>query len=81
MKRLSRIQRQTYAALKAWNDEHGYPPTYRQLARVLDLKSTQTVWRRVKSLKEAGVIEMNAGEPRTLRIIACPLDPSTGEVA
>lgn len=49
--------------------EHGYSPSYREIAHDLDLKSTRTVSRLLEGLREEGKVEWTPQRRRTLRLV------------
>ena len=51
-------------------EEHGYPPTVREIAAMTGLKSTSTVQHHLEVLREEGKIETDAGfnAPRAIRV-------------
>lgn len=58
--------------LKAINDfiiSNKYSPSVRELASILNLKSTSTVQRYLNKLQAKGYIEKNEHMPRTLHIL------------
>lgn len=55
--------------LTAHIDEHGYPPTMRQLASACGLSSSASGMRIVDRLQAQGLIERVPNQPRTIRIV------------
>ena len=51
-------------------EEHGYPPTVREIGQLTGLKSTSTVQHHLEVLRKEGKIETDAGfnAPRAIRI-------------
>lgn len=76
MVRMTPALRDTYDAISAFIAEYGYAPSFRQLGTLIDVQSSSTVYQRVHALKRMGLVEFNSHEPRTLRIIVCPLPPA-----
>ena len=66
---LTRKQRITYDALVDYIRAHGYPPSVRDLADILDLSSTSTVTARLHALRERGWITMEWNKPRAITIV------------
>lgn len=58
-----------YEAIKSYNEEYGYPPTRREIGNKVGLKSTCTVQRHLRILKEQGRIFYEPLEPRTIKIL------------
>ncbi|SNS40518.1 LexA DNA binding domain-containing protein [Tistlia consotensis] len=56
-------------AMQGWFDDHGYPPTIRDLQRRLGLASKSSVVFLLGQLEERGYIERPRGRARALRII------------
>lgn len=52
-----------------FNAEHGYPPTFREIADHFGVSSTSTVHRAVHKLIEQGVLEQRPGASRTLVVV------------
>lgn len=59
---------QTLEALKAFIADYSYPPTRRELADILNLKSSSTVQQRINRLIELGWVEVDDGN-RVMRIL------------
>lgn len=57
-------------AITKYINEHQYPPTVRELCKIVGLKSTATVHRHIEILKERGLLETDGEEHhmRTLRV-------------
>ncbi|MEK4442356.1 LexA family protein [Niallia sp. FSL K6-0077] len=66
---LTQKQQNVLNALEIYINENGYSPSYRQLAKVVNLKSSSTVSGYLLRLKEAGYVTWEEGCPRTLSII------------
>ncbi|MFC6385187.1 HTH domain-containing protein [Sporolactobacillus kofuensis] len=56
-------------AIKKLTKEQGYPPSVRELADEVNLKSTSTVQGHLERLKKDGRVEFEHGCPRTLRVV------------
>lgn len=59
------------AVLKAvakWIASHGYPPTFREVARSMDIH-TSDVFQKLVRLRRDGVVDWEDGKCRTLRIV------------
>lgn len=57
---------QTYEAIAGFIDQHGYPPTVRQLGDELGLSSSASVQERLDALEKAGMVERVPGSPRAI---------------
>ncbi|USK56592.1 transcriptional regulator [Cytobacillus solani] len=69
MRKLSKRQEEVLEAISQYIEKYNYPPAYRELCDILDVKSTSTVSGFLHSLKKKGYISWEEGLPRTLRII------------
>ena len=56
MAKLTPKQQQIYDYILAFANEHGYPPSVREIAQAVGLKSPATVHFHLKGLREAGCI-------------------------
>jgi len=65
---LTEIQRATVRAIARMTVERGFPPTLKELARVLKIGPTG-VLSRLKGLQRKGVVDWHPACPRTLRIL------------
>ena len=74
MAKLTPKQQQIYDYILAFADEHGYPPSVREIAQAVGLKSPATVHFHLKGLREAGCITQAEGKTRAITIT----DPSHG---
>ncbi len=66
MKPLTAKQQQIYDYIVSYSDEHGYPPSVREIAAAVGLKSPSTVHFHMKALEEAGAIQKSAGKTRAI---------------
>ena len=77
-------QKQIYEYICAFTDEHGYPPSVREIGEAVRLKSPSTVHFHLKGLEEAGMIVKSAGKTRAIslpnRAVAEELDGRTDRV-
>lgn len=70
MQRLTKKQTQVLGVIQGYLAEHGYAPSYREMALELNLSSPATVHQHVKALLEKGVIRMGEdGEARSIEIV------------
>lgn len=56
-------------AIQWYIKEHHYPPTVREIADLVGLKSSSTVHGYLDRLRKAGLIEWEADKPRTLKVL------------
>lgn len=56
--------------IKAYIQEHGYPPSVREMGYVVGMKSTSSVQRNLEIMLKLGMIETDAppGTPRAIRV-------------
>lgn len=64
--RLTPKQNQIYDYILAYTQERGYPPSVREIAAAVDLKSPSTVHFHLKAMEAAGVIHRGAGKTRSI---------------
>lgn len=85
MKKLTDKQQQIYDYIVAFQKDHGYPPSVREIGEAVGLKSPSTVHFHLKHLEEAGVIEKGAGKGRAITLTTPPASedrvPIVGNVA
>ncbi len=68
MKALSPKQQQIYDYIIAFSDQHGYPPSVREIGEHVGLKSPSTVHFHLKGLKAAGLIAQEEGKTRAITV-------------
>ncbi len=68
MSQLTPKQQQIYDYILSFTDEHGYPPSVREIAAAVDLKSPATVHFHMKGLRAAGFISQAEGKTRAITI-------------
>ena len=66
---LTRKQLKVYDAVQTFLMERRVSPSIREICELVGLKSPSTVQGYLCRLKEAGLVEWKAGQPRTLRIL------------
>ena len=66
---LSESQQLTLNAVRSYIDQHGIPPSFRDVMVVRQLASTSTIQAHFKHLKRAGAIELRDGVPRSVRVL------------
>jgi repressor LexA len=60
-------QAQVLQAIEAFKDEHGYPPSVREIGERVGLSSTSTIHAHLKALERRGLISRDPTKPRALR--------------
>ena len=68
MKELTKKQQQIYDYIISFTDEHGYPPSVREIGEYVGLKSPSTVHFHLKGLQSSGLITQAAGKTRAISI-------------
>lgn len=69
MGKLTPKQQQIYDYILSFAGEHGYPPSVREIAQAVGLKSPATVHFHLKGLREAGYITQAEGKTRAISIV------------
>lgn len=70
MNELTAKQRDIYNFIILFTDEHGYPPSVREIGVAVNLKSPSTVHFHLKGLERAGAIAKDAGKTRAITVVA-----------
>ena len=68
MSKLSPKQQQIYDFILSFTEGHGYPPSVREIAEAVELKSPSTVHFHLKGLREAGLISQAEGKTRAITV-------------
>jgi len=55
--------------LKTYIGANGYAPTYQEMMDGVDVRSKNTVFKRLESLEKAGMIRRLAGNSRAIQIL------------
>ena len=87
MPNLTRKQQEIYNFILSFTNEHGYPPSVREIGAAVGLKSPSTVHFHMKGLEEAGVIVKAEGKTRAISLpgvsvgsVAEEADPRANQV-
>jgi repressor LexA len=67
---LSKRQQEIYDFVVRYADEHGYPPTVREIGEEVGLASPSTVHAHLANLERAGHLRRDPTKPRALEIVA-----------
>lgn len=70
MTQLTAKQQQIYDYIISFTDDHGYPPSVREIGEHVGLKSPSTVHFHLKGLQNAGLITQAAGKTRAISVSA-----------
>jgi repressor LexA len=65
---LTKRQQEIWEFLVAYVDEHGYPPTVREIGQHVGLASPSTVHAHLANLERAGLIKRDPTKPRALEL-------------
>ena len=68
--KLGKRQVAIYQFIRAYTDEHGYPPSVREIGSAVGLASPSTVHMHLKVLEEHGLIKRDSKKPRTIEVTA-----------
>jgi repressor LexA len=74
-------QRQAYAAIRDHLARHGVTPKLHELGRALGIRSRGVVHRHVQALVAAGLVEVEAGRHRGIRLLDAEPVPGAMELA
>lgn len=69
MRLITAKQKQVLDAIDLHTRKHGYPPSHKQLADALGLRSTSAVAMRLDALERKGFIKREYGVARSLRVV------------
>jgi SOS-response transcriptional repressor LexA len=58
-----------YSVISKFIKENGYPPSVRELCKIMGKSSTATIKYRLKSLEKKGFIKTTSGAKRTIRLL------------
>lgn len=67
--KLGKRQIAIYDFIRAYSDEHGYPPSVREIGAAVGLASPSTVHMHLKVLEEQGLIKRDSKKPRTIEVM------------
>lgn len=87
--KLSKRQAAIYEYICSYTDQHGYPPSVREIGTAVNLASPSTVHMHLKVLEQFRLIDRDPKKPRTMKIVpqasntsdASKLAPVTQDVA
>jgi repressor LexA len=66
---ISKRQADIYNFICKYTNEHGYPPSVREIGRAVGLASPSTVHMHLKVLQERGYIKRDSKKPRTIEVV------------
>ncbi len=67
--KLSKRQAAIYEYICTYTDEHGYPPSVREIGAAVGLASPSTVHMHLKALEQKGFINRDPKKPRTIEVV------------
>lgn len=65
---LTKRQKEIYEFICTYTNEHGYPPSVREIGKAVGLASPSTVHMHLKALQERGYIKRDSKKPRTIEV-------------
>lgn len=68
MTRLTKKQKQLLDYIRSFQDENGYSPSYREIAKHFKLSSPATVSQHIRNLEDSGFLNVTASEARSLEL-------------
>ena len=74
--KLSKRQAAIYDYIRTYTEEHGYPPSVREIGSAVGLKSPSTVHMHLKALEELSLIRRDPKKPRTIDVTKTQDDAS-----
>ena len=75
--KLGKRQLAIYDFIRSYSDEHGYPPSVREIGSAVGLASPSTVHMHLKVLEEQGLIKRDSKKPRTIEVMGKQEDPAS----
>ena len=67
--KLGKRQLAIYDFIRSYSDEHGYPPSVREIGAAVGLASPSTVHMHLKVREEQGLIKRDSKKPRTIEVM------------
>ena len=67
--KLGKRQLAIYDFIRSYSEEHGYPPSVREIGSAVGLASPSTVHMHLKVLEEHGLIKRDSKKPRTIEVM------------
>ena len=66
---LTKRQREIFDFVRRYGDEHGYPPTVRDIGKAIGLTSSSTVHAHLANLEKLGVLRRDPTKPRAIEVL------------
>ena len=67
--KLGKRQLAIYDFIRSYSEDHGYPPSVREIGAAVGLASPSTVHMHLKVLEEHGLIKRDSKKPRTIEVM------------
>lgn len=77
--KLGKRQLAIYEFIRSYSNEHGYPPSVREIGAAVGLASPSTVHMHLKVLEERGLIRRDSKKPRTIEVVGKQGEPEATE--
>lgn len=77
--KLGKRQLAIYEFIRSYSNEHGYPPSVREIGAAVGLASPSTVHMHLKVLEEQGLIRRDSKKPRTIEVVGKQAEPEASE--
>jgi repressor LexA len=78
---LTERQRDVYEFVVRYTDDHGYPPTVREIGEAVGLASPSTVHAHLANLERAGYLRRDPTKPRALELVRRERRPAVAGVS
>ena len=69
MRDLTPKQQEVLSVIRRYISSHGYPPTYKEIAKEMGIKSCNGAYEHVKSLSDKGAVRLVKGASRGMQIV------------
>ena len=69
MEKLTNRQSDILTSIKKFQADNGYPPTVREIGKMVDLSSPATIQTHLLNLEDKGYIKKNANKNRTIELL------------
>jgi repressor LexA len=66
---LTKRQREIFEFVRTYGEEHGYPPTVRDIGKAIGLTSSSTVHAHLANLEKLGVLRRDPTKPRAIEVL------------
>jgi repressor LexA len=66
---LTKRQREIFNYVRTYGEEHGYPPTVRDIGKAIGLTSSSTVHAHLANLEKLGVLRRDPTKPRAIEVL------------